>query len=122
VVRPGGALVLVTPCTEGFSATHKDIVDLGYPPVAEIRRMVEEGRIPNKVVAVHMAQVSHVARERATVILVTSGISEGDVRRVGLEYAATPQAALARAFAVTGAGAKVALIRGAAEMLPVVEG
>jgi hypothetical protein len=39
---------------------------------------------------------------------------------VGLEYAATPQEALALAFSVAGAAAKVALLRGAAEMLPIV--
>jgi lactate racemase len=122
VVRTGGALVLVSPCTEGFSATHRELIDFGYPPVEEIKRMVAEGTIASKVVAVHMAQVSRIARERATVILVTTGISENDVRKVGLEYAATPQDALARAFAVTGRDAEVALIRGAAEMLPIIDG
>ncbi len=121
VVRKGGALVLVSPCTEGFSATHREIVDLGYPPLEDIKRMVAEGRIVSKVVAVHMAQVSRIARERATVILVTKGIAESDLRKVGLGYAATPQEALRQAFAVTGPDAKVALIRGAAEMLPIVE-
>lgn len=120
VVRKHGALILVSPCTEGFSATHREIVDLGYPPVDEIRRMVAKGLIPSKVVAVHMAQVSRVARDRATVILVTGGITEADVRKVGLEYAATPQQALDRAFAIVGKAAKVAVLRGAAEMLPVV--
>ena len=43
------------------------------------------------------------------------------MRKVGLEYAATPQAALERAFAVAGPEAKVAVIRGAAEMLPILE-
>jgi hypothetical protein len=68
-----------------------------------------------------MAQVSRVARDRATVILVTRGIPAADVRKVGLGYAATPQEALEAAFAAVGRGAKVALVRGAAEMLPVVE-
>jgi nickel-dependent lactate racemase len=121
VVRKGGVIVLVSPCTEGFSATHRELLDFGYPPVAEIRRLVAEGRIASKVVAVHMAQVSRVARERATVILVTRGITAADVRKVGLECAATPQEALEAAFAAVGRGAKVALVRGAAEMLPVVE-
>jgi len=121
VVRRGGALILVSPCTEGFSATHRELIDFGYPPVEEIKRMVAEGRIVSKVVAVHMAQVSRIARERATVILVTRGISEADVRKVGLEYAATPQEALGRAFEIAGKAAKVALVRGAAEMLPIIE-
>ena len=121
VVRKGGALVLVSPCTEGFSATFRELIDFGYPPIQEIKRMVADGKIVNKVVAVHMAQVSHIARERATVILVTQGISPQDVRKVGLEYAATPQEALTRAFQVAGREAKVALVKGAAEMLPIVE-
>ncbi len=121
VVRKGGALILVSPCTEGFSATHRELIDFGYPPVKEIRRMVAEGKIASKVVAVHMTQVSRVAREKATVILVTTGIPAADVRKVGLDYASTPQEALARAFEVTGPRSRIAVLRGAAEMLPVVD-
>jgi len=121
VVRKGGALILVSPCTEGFSATHRELIDFGYPPVQDIRRMVAEGRIASKVVAVHMTQVSRVAREKATVILVTTGIPAADVRKVGLEWASAPQEALERAFEVAGRGARIAVLRGAAEMLPVVD-
>jgi nickel-dependent lactate racemase len=121
VVRRGGALILVTPCHEGFSATHEGTIrEFGYPAIDDIQRLVRDGRIEHKVVGVHMAQVSRVARERATVFLVTPGIPEGDVRRVGLEYAATPQAALDEAFRRIGRGAGVAVLRGAAEMLPLV--
>ncbi len=114
VVRKGGVVILVSPRTEGFSAPHREIVDVGYPPIDEIRRLVPAGKIRSKVVAVHMAQVSRVARERATVILVTQGISEADVRTVGLEYAATPRQALERAFATVGRSAMVASLRGTA--------
>lgn len=121
-VRMGGVLILVSPCCEGFSATHGEILDLGYGTFDQIMEHVRIGRIKDKVVAVHMVQVSKVAREKATVILVTGGIPESDVRKVGLEYAATPQAALEQAFAVMGQDASVAVLRGAAEMLPIVEG
>ena len=75
----------------------------------------------HKVAAVHMAQLSKVAREKAHMILVTDGISEADVRKSGLNWAATPQAALDRAFEMLGRDAKVAVLKGAAEMLPIVE-
>jgi hypothetical protein len=42
-----------------------------------------------------------------------------DVERVGLRYAATPQEALDEAFTALGADAEVIVLRGAAEMLPV---
>jgi hypothetical protein len=97
-VRRGGVAILVSPCYEGFSATHRDMLDFGYGPVSEIRAHVAAGRIKNKVAAVHMMQVSRVARERAHVVLVTSGIPEADVRRAGLDYAPTPRAARQGAF------------------------
>lgn len=120
-VRHGGVVILVSPCTEGFSATHSEILDFGYPSLAEIKELVNSGRIKNKVVGVHMAQVSHVAREKATVILVTDGIPAEQVRRAGLEWAATPQAALEQAFARLGPQARVAVLRGAPEMLPIIQ-
>jgi nickel-dependent lactate racemase len=121
-VREGGVLILVTPCTEGFSRTHgKDILEYGYRSIPEIRQLVESGRINAKVVGVHMAQVSHVARERAKVILVTDGISAEDVRRVGLEYADSPDEALRIAFGIVGGKAKIAVLNGAAEMLPIIK-
>ncbi|GAH17098.1 unnamed protein product, partial [marine sediment metagenome] len=76
--------------------------------------------LPNTL-GVHMAQVSHVAKERATVFLVTGGISPTDVEKLGLNYAATPREALNNAFDIVGRDAKVAVLRGAAEMLPIIE-
>jgi len=120
VVRRGGVIILVSPCCEGFSAVHRDMLEYGYPPVEEIKRLVTEGRIKHKVVGVHMAQVSRVAREKAHLVLVTDGIPERDVSRVGFEYAATPTEALARAFEMAGPDARIAVLRNAAEMLPIV--
>ena len=65
-------------------------------------------------------QVGEVAVEKATLYLVTDGISREDVERVGLHYAATPQEALDSAFVKLGRDAQVAVLRGAAEMLPVI--
>jgi nickel-dependent lactate racemase len=124
VVRRGGAVICVSPCYEGFSRTHADVLlQYGYRPRAEVERLVTSGRIAHKVVGVHMLQVGEVAVEKATLYLVTDGISPEDVERVGLRYAATPQQALDQSLAVLGpdAGrARVAVLRGAAEMLPIV--
>lgn len=120
VVRPGGVVILVTPCREGLSRTHAEILDFGYRTIAEIKELVRTRRIKHKVVGVHMAQVSHLARHRATVILVTDGISPADVRQVGLNWAPTPAAALELALDKVGPTASVAVLQGAAEMLPVI--
>jgi nickel-dependent lactate racemase len=121
VVRPGGAVICVSPCYEGFSRTHTDVLlEYGYRPREEIVRLVASGQIEHKVVGVHMLQVGEVAVERATLYLVTDGICREEVEQVGLRYAPSPQAALDEALATLGPAAKVAVLRGAAEMLPVI--
>jgi lactate racemase len=121
VVRKGGVVICVSPCYEGLSRTHEaELLKYGYRPKAEIKRLVESGELHPKVVGVHMIQVSEVALEKARLILVTQGISEADIKRVGLHYAATPQQALEMAFQMTGSEAQVAVLRGAAQMLPIV--
>jgi len=121
VVRKGGVVIMISPCYEGFSRSHPEILQFGYRPVNEIIQLVETGQIRNKVVGVHMIQVSRVAVEKATGILVTSGIRRADVERAGLRYAATPAEALSKAFDLMGAGACVGVLRNAAEMLPIVD-
>ena len=121
VVREGGVVICVSPCHEGLSRTHEaELLKFGYRPTAEVKRLVESGQLHPKVIGVHMIQVSEVAVEKARLILVTQGISEADIRKVGLHYAATPQQALERAFHMTGPEARVAVLRGAAQMLPII--
>jgi nickel-dependent lactate racemase len=119
-VRRGGVVILVTPCHEGFSATHREILDFGYPTLPEIKKLVHSGQLKSKVVGVHMAQVGHVLHDHATVILVTSGIPADQVKRAGMQWAATPQIALDTALAKVGPQARIAVLEGAAEMLPII--
>ncbi|MCL5105350.1 MAG: nickel-dependent lactate racemase [Armatimonadetes bacterium] len=121
VVREGGAVICVSPCHEGLSATHADVLlEFGYRSREEIVGLVESGRISHKVVGVHMMQVSEVAVEKARLYMVTPGISREHIEKVGLEHASTPQEALDKALERLGSDAKVAVLRGAAEMLPIV--
>ena len=70
VVRPGGVVICVSPCYEGLSKTHaQTLLQYGYRPKEEIRRLVESGQIRHKVVGVHMMQVSEVAVEKAKLYL-----------------------------------------------------
>lgn len=121
VVRPGGVVVAISPCYEGLSRVHADLVlKHGYQTKEKVKALVASGEIHPQVVGVHMIQVGNVALDKASVVLVTDGISEEDVGRMGLGYAATPEAGLAMAFEKAGRDARVAVLRGAAEMLPLV--
>ena len=117
-VRGGGVVIVVSPCYEGLSQTHElDLLEHGYKCKAHVKKLVASGQLAHKVVGVHMIQVSDVAVEKATVFLVTDGIPREKVEKTGLNYAVTPQEALSKAFETVGPGARVTVLRGAAEML-----
>jgi nickel-dependent lactate racemase len=121
VVRKGGLVIIVSPCYEGFSQTHGEMLEFGYLPIKSIRHLVDSGKISHKVVAVHMMQVSAVAVEKAKVILVSSGISRKDTEKTGLMWAQTPQMAFEKALAIVGTNPSVAILKNAARMLPIMK-
>lgn len=122
-VRDGGVIIIVSPCHEGLSVTHGDVIRrIGYRPKREILRLVDEGKFPHRVAAVHMIQVAEATVERGvTCILVTGGISPDVLREVNLAHAPDPQAALANAFRLAGAEASVAVLNRASETLPLLQ-
>jgi len=119
IVKKGGIVILVSPCHEGFSQTHSEILEFGYLPVEQIKKMVNGGIIKHKVVGVHMAQASTVAIEKARLILVSEGITRQQAHRVGFSWSATPQEAFEEAIKTCGPSATVAVLKDAARMLPV---
>jgi nickel-dependent lactate racemase len=121
-VRPGGVIIIVSPCYEGLSVTHgAEILRFGYRPKAEILRLVAEGKFTHRVAAVHMIQVAEATFEQGVeCVLVTDGIPPEDVRRLNLIHARTVQEAVAYALARVGNEASVAVLRRASETLPLV--
>ena len=121
IVRKGGLVIMVSPCYEGFSQTHGEMLEFGYLPIKSIKHLVDSGKISHKVVAVHMIQVSAVAVEKAKAILVSSGISKWDAEKAGLMWAETPQKALEKALALVGTRPSIAILKNAARMLPIMK-
>ena len=122
VVKRGGIIIIVSPCREGFSRTHEDeIIKFGYRPKEEVKEFVREGKIKHLVAAVHMIQVAEATVEKGvTCILVTRGMSQEKIEKVGLGYARDAQSALKQAFEQLGKKARVIVLRRAAEMLPII--
>jgi nickel-dependent lactate racemase len=57
-VKPGGHLVLLAPCTEGWSPAHEDVLlKYGYHPPADIDAMVKDGTVSPD----HLLEASHLA-------------------------------------------------------------
>lgn len=118
VAKKDGVIIMVSPCYEGFSQTHGEILEFGYLPVEKIKCLVNRGTISHKVVGVHMIQVSSVAIEKAKTILVSTGISKEDANKAGLGWSGSPQNAFKKALKLVGSEPKIAVLKNAARMLP----
>jgi nickel-dependent lactate racemase len=116
-VRKGGAIILVSPCNEGFSCSYPEVLEYGYLPTKKIINLVNKGELKHKVVGVHMYQVSTVAVEKAKLILVSTGILESEAKRVGFMWARSPQEAFRMALQMVGNNPEIAVLKNASRIL-----
>jgi nickel-dependent lactate racemase len=120
-VKEGGVVILVTPCPEGVSPSHSEVLELGYHTFAEVDSKVRKRMIQKLTVAAHLVHVGRVIKERAKGILVSHGISKEETERLGFLHARTPQEALEVGFSLVGREGKVAILRRGGEILPVLK-
>ncbi len=118
-VKAGGIIILVTPCYEGVSVTHADILDITGKSMSELQAMVANKEIGDEVaasLAIGWAQV----KERETVFIVSDGIRVADAVRLGFVPFGSLSSALAVALAEKGPQARVAVLTHAPDMLPII--
>lgn len=118
-VKEGGTIILVTPCPEGVSRTHPDVVNFAGLPPEEIdvrvrRREIEDGT------AAALAMAWGQVRKRAEVIMVSDGIPRDDAAKLGFIYADDVERALEIAFRRHGSNSKVTVLTHAPDMLPTI--
>jgi len=121
VVRPGGTVVLVTPCPEGLSRHAPRIRETGYLPASEVVRRVECGEIRDLATACHLMSLGRIL-ERGELLVVSPGLAPDLCREVGLRSAAGVQEAVRTARARLGREADVAILGKACAMIPCVQG
>jgi len=117
-VKQGGVVILVSPCPEGVSPSHPEVLEWGYQTFEEVNEKVHQRKIRKLTVAAHLVHVGRVIKERAKGILVCPGISKEETERLGFLYARSPQEALEIAFSLLGRDAKVAILQRGGEILP----
>lgn len=120
MVKPGGVVILVSPCVEGVSRAHPLILERGYTTEEQTICEVDSGQLTNLSVASHCLRVGRLIKDKARGIMVRNGISIEDQIHLGFIPAETPQEALEEAFALAGKNATVAVLRHGGEALPVV--
>jgi nickel-dependent lactate racemase len=120
-VKQGGIVILVTPCPEGISPSHPEVLKQGYQTFEGVEQKVCQRKIEKLTAAAHLVHVGRVIKERARGILVSPGISKEETERLGFIHARDPQEALEIAFSLTGRDAKVAVLQRGGEILPVIK-
>jgi nickel-dependent lactate racemase len=120
-LKPDGVLILVSPCTEGVSVEHPNIIDIGYRPFSEIEDMVENGKLINLTLAAHLAHVGRVIRGERTGILVSPGIPKNIAEKLGFYYTKTVQDALELSLKIKGNDAKVVVIKNGGSVMPIIK-
>ena len=118
VVRPGGTVILVTPCPEGLSRHAGDIRKTGYLHASDIVRRVGDGSLPNLATACHLMALGRIL-ERGELLVVSPGLGASLCAEVGLTSVPSVHEAIARARARLGAGATVGILEHACTMVPV---
>jgi nickel-dependent lactate racemase len=117
VVRPGGRIIVVTPCTEGVAVTHQEILDYAALPSVKILSMIESGEVKDKVSGA-LALAWARAREHAPVSLVSGGISNEEARALGFTPFPSVEDAIAEAMGDLGDNATMSVLTKAPDMLP----
>lgn len=119
-VRPGGTIIVVAPCPEGIAATHPDLTHFAGGSFEAIDAAICRGEITD-LTAGALALAWANTRRRATVALVSGGISDEEARALGFVPYATVEEALASALRRHGPEATVSILPFAPDTLPLVE-
>ena len=119
-LRTGGTLIVVTPCPEGLSVTHPDIVEYAGDSPEAIEAGIASGAI-HDLTAGALALAWANVRGQVRISLVSDGIDDETARAIGFRPFPDVQTALDAALAEQEALARVAVLPYAPDALPLVE-
>lgn len=119
-VKDDGSMICVAPNPEGVASNHKNVLEIGYRPHAEIVRMVQQGKVDDLVGIAILGDVCQII-DKTDCIMVSPGVKPAEAQKIGFRYAETAQDALQMAFEKQGADASVAVMRYGGHVLPIVD-
>jgi len=117
VVKEGGILIIVTPCPEGVSVMHPEVIQYAGQTAQAIEAQIVQGEIVDQAAGA-LALAWAKMRQRADIFLVSSGISPTAALALNFSPFGTVEEALSAAFAARTPDAQVAVLTHAPDMLP----
>ncbi len=119
-VRDGGSLILVSPNPEGVASNHKNLLEIGYRPHAELVKMAQSGQVKDFVGFAILCDVAQIV-DKTDCIMCSPGVSPQEAQKIGFRHADNAADALRMAFEKQGQDARVAVIRFGGHALPIVD-
>jgi len=119
-VKDDGSMICVAPNPEGVASNHKNVLEIGYRPHAQIVEMVQQGKVDDLVGIAILGDVCQII-DKTDCIMVSPGVKPDEAARIGFRYARSAQEALDMATARQGKRARVAVIRYGGHALPIVD-
>ena len=119
MVRPGGTIIVVTPCPEGVAVTHPEVLEYSAQPADVLLRRYENNEIADRVAA-SLAVAWARVRDHARVVLVSDGIASHEAAALGFDTAPDVETALAVVARKAGAAPRVGVLTHAPDTLPLV--
>lgn len=118
-VKKDGIIIVVTPCPEGVSKVHGEMLQITNKTSAEIREMVKKKEFENltaAALAIAWAQV----KEREEVYIVSDGITDREAYKLGFKPFKTATDALESALKEKGQEATITVLTHAPDTLPLI--
>lgn len=119
-VKPSGSVILVAPNPEGVASNHRNVLEIGYRPHAELVQLVQQGGVDDLIGVAILADVAQIV-DQADCIMVSPGVSRHEAERLGFRYAQSAQEALGMALARQGPRATIAVLHRGGSILPIVD-
>ena len=119
-VKTGGSLILVSPNPEGVASNHKNVLEVGYRPHAELVAMVQRGGTDDLVGLAILADVCQIV-DKTDCIMVSPGVKPDEAKKLGFRYAKSPDEAIRMALEKQGKLASIAVVRHGGHVLPIVD-
>lgn len=117
-VKEGGTIIVVTPCPEGVSVTHQEMLAFTALDAEQIEQAIFDGKIQD-VVSGALALAWARVRQHARVSIVSPGVGS-NASALGFTPFASVEDALADAFRYQGQDASVTVLTHAPDTLPLI--
>jgi nickel-dependent lactate racemase len=118
VTKAGGGIVIVTPCPEGVSVTHRRWLEYLQHDRQELMAMYNSGAVDDLVALGLALNVAYV-REQHPICIVSNGITDRDAERMGFRKCASIEDAIQHMSRICSFDSRISVLTHGGEIYPI---